>query len=174
MTENDPHDIIRDQPKLRTARIITPLNILKQKVGTGGLDAATLMKAEQLLTNHTIDFTPIANGLLDELDAAVESARKNKDSSEDTIEALIYPAAQFLALGSVFKYPLISDISDNLVSFLETITAPTEEVLEIVDAHRKTLSVILAHKMTGKNPPQGKDLKFSLIEACLRYYKARK
>jgi len=175
MIENDPSDLsFRDQPKLRTARMVTPLNILKQKIGSGGLESATLMKAEHILQNNTVDFAPIAQELLNELDAAIENARKSTAGSETIVEALIYPAAQLLALGSLFKYPLISDISDNLVSFLETVTAPTEDVLEIIIAHRKTIAVILKNNMTGKNPPQGKDLKLSLIEACLRYYRARK
>src|ERR1700744_5820361 len=91
-------DTFRDQPKLRTARIITPLNILKQKIGSGGLDAATLAKAEQVLENNTIDFKPIAKDLLNELDASVENARKSQTKDESYVEAMIYPAAQFLAL----------------------------------------------------------------------------
>ena len=169
MSEYDP---LKEQPKLRTARIITPLNILKQKMGTGGLDPATISRAEQVFENNTIDFKPIAKELLSELDAAVESSRKNKTKDEADIEALIYPAAQFLSLGAVFHFPLISDISDNLVNFLETITTPpSEEALEIITAHGVAISVVIKNTLTGKNPPQGAELKRSLVDACQRYYK---
>lgn len=176
MTENDMFDnSFRRQPKLRTARIVTPINVLKQKIGSGGLDAATIAKAEQTLENNTIDFKPIATDLLKEMDASIESARKSKIEDEALVEALIYPAAQFLALGSVFHYPIISDISDNLVGFLETIaTPPSEETLEIVTAHRMAISVALNNNMTGKHPPQGAELKHSLVEVCQRYYRTQK
>ena len=176
MAENDSfEDTFRDQPKLRTARIVTPLNVLKQKIGSGGIDAATLAKAEQVLENNTIDFRPIAKDLLNDLDQAIENARKSKTKDESLVEAMIYPAAQFLALGSVFHFPLVSDISDNLVGFLETITTPpTDETLEIITAHRHAIAVVLKENMAGKNPPQGAELKRSLVEACQRHYKTRK
>jgi hypothetical protein len=177
MTATDDFEsTFRDQPKLRTARIVTPLNVLKQKIGSGGIDAATLAKAEQVLENNTIDFKPIAKELLAELDASIESARKNQKMKDEAyIEAIIYPAAQFLALGTLFHYPLISDISDNLINFLETVVPPpTQETLEIVIAHRMAIFAALHNNMMGRNPPQGAELKRQLTDACQRYYKLRK
>jgi hypothetical protein len=172
MTDNE---IFQGQPKLRKARVFTPANTIKQKVGAGGLDAATLSRAEDVLKNNTIDFKPIAKGLLDELDAAVETARNSKTHDETSVEALIYPAAQFLAQGELFHFPLVSEISDILINFLETIsTPPTEETLEIVIAHKTAISYVLSHNMTGKKHPQGAALKRSLTDACGRYYKTRK
>ncbi len=172
MAEQDP---FKGQKKLRKAKIVTPLNLLKQKIGSGGLDAATLAKAEQVLEDNTIDFRPIAKELLEELDAAIQNARAFPLNDEAAVEAMLYPAAQFVALGTMFRFPLVSEISDILINFLETITTPpNEDTLELVNAHRKAIAVVIDNNMTGKNPPQGAELKRTLTEACGRYYKTRK
>jgi hypothetical protein len=172
MAETDP---FKNQKKLRKAKIITLPNIIKQKIGSGGLDAATLAEAEKVFKENTVDFRPIAKELLKELDTAIEEARKNPQDSEPPVEALIYPAAQFKAQGEVFHFPLVSEISDILINFLETITTPPDEdTLEIVTAHKKAISVVIKNNMTGVNHPQGAELKRSLTEACRRYYKTRK
>ena len=70
---------------------------------------------------------------------------------------MIYPAAQFKAQGSMFGFPLASDISDILINFLETITTPPDEdVLDIITAHKMAISVVINSGINGKDlPPQG-------------------
>src|SRR4051812_24233615 len=115
----------KGQKKFRKAKIITLPNAIKKKVGSGGLDAATLVKAERVLTENKIDFKPIAAGLLDDLNVAIHTAAANPlKGDEAIIEAMLYPAAQFRAQGMMFRYPLISEISEILINFLETVEAP--------------------------------------------------
>ena len=172
MAENDP---FKNQQKLRKAKIVTPPNEIKEKIGSGGIDEALLNKAEEELENNQIDFRPIAAGLLKELDQAVQDAEVSILQDEADVEALLYPSAQLKAQGSMFRYPLVSDISDILVNFLETVTVPiSHDALEIVTAHKMAISVVISTNMTDKNHPQGAELKRSLTEACGRYYKARK
>ena len=47
------------EPK-REAKFITPPNILKAKVGAGGLNEAIIERAQDVLENHTVDFGPLA------------------------------------------------------------------------------------------------------------------
>lgn len=169
-------ETFKDQEKLRKAKITNPPNIIKAKIGTGGLDKETLAKAEQVIKENTIDFKPIAAELFSDLDKAIEQARSNTAQNEATIEALLYPAAQFKAQGGMFRYPLVSEIGDILVNFLETIPLPVfPDALEIVTAHRKAISAVIMLNMTGDaKTAQGEELKKSLIDACSRYYKSRK
>jgi hypothetical protein len=172
MAENN---LFKGEKKLRKAKIITLPNTIKQKIGSGGLDAATLAEAEKVLTENTVDFRPIAEGLLKELAEAIEAARNSEVDYEALIEAMIYPAAQFKAQGSMFGFPLVSDISDILINFLETIsTPPAEEALDIITAHKMAISVVINSGIKERFHPQGEELKRSLMEACQRYYKSRK
>lgn len=170
----DIENVFEGQPKLRKAEFIVPPNILKQKIGSGGIDPKLLVKAQEVLENNTTDFRPIATSLLESLDDAVKFARNNPATEiEPAIEKMIYPAMQLKAQGSMFRFPVITEISDILVNFLETITGVDADVLEIVEAHKLAIAAVITANMTGVGNPQGNELRESLMDACLRYYKSR-
>jgi hypothetical protein len=171
MTDKDQ---FMGQKKVRKAKIIKPPNIIKSKIGTGGLDPALIIKAEENLANHTADFRPIAEELLKELGAAIDAAKNNPTEGEEQVEAILYPAAQFKALGAMFRFPLVSDIGDILVNFLETLTTPlAEDGLEILNAHKHAIAAIIHKNITTTNDPLVDELKRTLAEACVKYYKKR-
>lgn len=150
-----------------------PPNILKQKMGSGGIAPELLVKAQETIENNTIDFRPIATELVQQLKAAVENAGNGAATGEPAIEAMIYPAMQLKAQGAMFHFPLITEISDILVNFLETITGIDKDVLEIVIAHKMAIGVAISNDMKGNAGAKGKALRDSLLAACLRYYKAK-
>lgn len=163
-----------EHKKLRKAEMISPPNRLKEKVGSGGLDETILVKAQTLLEDNTVDFKPIATLLVDLLDEAVRDAKAGKLKGEAAIEAMIYPAMQLKAQGSMFHYPLITEISDILVNFLETVPAADEDVVEVVHGHKIAIKVVIASDIKDSDGTQGKELKNALHEACGRYYKIKK
>src|SRR5689334_18011463 len=111
-------------PKIRRAELISPPNYLKEKVGSGGIDENLLTKAQALLEDNTVDFKPIADMLIDVLTEAVQNTRAGVLTGENAIEAIIYPAMQLKAQGGMFHYPLVTELSNILVNFLETVNAP--------------------------------------------------
>ncbi len=168
-------DTFKNQKKLRHAELIIPPNALKKKIGSGGIDAAVLVKAQKMLDTNDTDFKPIAAGLLEDLNKGIQDTEKGTLQGEAAIEAMLYPAAQLKVQGAMFRFPLVSEISDILVSFLETITVPPcPEVLEIATAHKMAISVIISNNIASDKHPHGKELKTSLTDACARYYKTRK
>jgi len=171
MTDKDQ---FMGQKKVRKAKIIKPPNIIKSKIGTGGLDPAVIAQAEKKLENNAADFKPIAEQLLKELGAAIDAAAKNPTEGEEQVEAILYPAAQFKALGAMFRFPLVSDIGDILVNFLETLTTPlAEDGLEILTAHKNAIAAIVHKNITAASDPLVDELKRTLSEACIKYYKKR-
>jgi hypothetical protein len=170
-------DPFKDQQKVRKAQIINPPNTIKKKVGTGGLDKAVIEKAEEKLETaieHT-DFAPIADDLLQHLDTALQAVKGTTTHTEAMVEALLHPAAQFKAQGTMYHYPLVTDMGDILINFLETVTLPLPpDAIELVIAHKKAITAVVHMKMKGADNPQGLALKKSLMEACDRYYKLRK
>jgi len=164
---------ISNQTKLRRAEKIVPPNVLKKKVGGGGFDKKKIEKAQDLIENNDIDFTPVALELLDELQTIIKDINTGKLKGEKAIEKLFFPAMQLRAQGGMFQYPLVSKICDVLINFMETVQAPDADVMEIVTAHYKTLVAVLAKDMKGKNfaGGAGDNLCKALTEACARYYK---
>lgn len=167
-------DIFPQQQKIRNAELISPPNRLKEKVGSGGIDETVLMKAQELLERNTINFEPIANMLMDLLVEAIADAKAGDLKGEEAIEAMIYPAMQMKAQGSMFHYPLVSDISHILVNFLETVETMDRDVLDIVIAHKMSIKAVLASHLKGDGGKTGKELREALMEACGRYYRTKK
>ena len=166
-------DVFPEQQKLRHAELISPPNRLKEKVGSGGIDETVVNKAQELLERNTIDFEPIANMMLDLLVDAINDAKAGNIKGEEAIEAMLYPAMQMKAQGSMFHYPLISDISHILVNFLETVNNMDRDVIDIVVAHKMSIKAVLASHLKGDGGKTGKELRQALMDACTRYYKSK-
>ena len=161
-----------NQPQQRSAEFITPPNILKSKVGSGGLSESILDKAQKLLEENTQDFRPLGEMYLKAMDKGVEMAKgeKNHDDLETLISHILYPAMQLKANGAMFQYDLVSEIAEKLVYFLEVITELDIEAVEIVLAFHTTLNAVVQGEIKGDGGEHGQDLLIALNNACLRYF----
>jgi hypothetical protein len=162
------------QPKkLRRAELISPPNSIKEKVGSGGLDETVLVKAQAMLEENKADFGPIAGMLMAMLDDGIQKAKSGALKGEPAIEAVIYPAMQLKAQGGMFQYPLVTEISNILVNFLETVTEIDKDVIDIVVAHKLAINAVIASKIQSDSGKTGRELCAALMDACNRYYKSR-
>src|SRR6056297_3484749 len=129
-----------NQPVLRKAEFITPPNILRSKIGTGGLSRETLNKAQSLIDHADQEFAPFAAEHLDELKAQVQVILKNKHSipNEEAIESLMIPVVHLRSNGQMFQYPLITLAANKLIKFLEVIKTLDAKALEIVMAFHES------------------------------------
>lgn len=165
-----------NQRPVRNAEFITPPNLLKQKVGQGGLSDAVLEKAETILKNNNIDFIPMAERYLNNLAEGIEHAKYAHSSGNvDKILAhIIYPAMQLKANGGMFHYPLVTVISDRLVQFLEVINDINENAIEIIYAFHTSLRAVISSRLHGDGGKDGTELIVALNEACTRYFEKEK
>ena len=156
----------------RKAEFIKPPNMLKQKVGSGGLSDEILDKAQKLLEENSVDFEPLANMYLGSLMQGIEMAKgyTPADDTEQVIANMLYPAMQLKANGGMFSYSLVSKISDKLIQFLEVIEEPDIEAVEIVLAFHTTISAVIHGKVQGDGGTHGDDLLVALTDACMRYF----
>ncbi|MGB0719527.1 MAG: hypothetical protein ACPGRX_03585 [Bdellovibrionales bacterium] len=161
-----------NQPRRRKAEFIKPPNVLKKKVGAGGLSDDILDKAQQLLENHTVDFEPLADLYLTNLMKGVESVKNatNAQDNEYLISNMLYPAMQLKANGGMFHYPLITMIADKLIQFLEVIETIDIEVVEIVLAFHTTMRAVIQGRIKGDGGQHGQALIKALDAACMRYF----
>lgn len=156
---------------LRKAEFIRPPNMLKAKVGSGGISDEILLKAQKLLENNAVDFLPLAELYLVSLMKGVEQAKNSPDQDrEAVINDILYPAMQLKANGGMFHYPLVTRIADKLIQFLEVIEEADPDALEIVAAFHTTIRAIVIGRVTGTGGEHGDELTEALNEACERYF----
>lgn len=161
-----------NQKQRRKAEFIKPPNILKEKVGSGGLSEDILNKAQKLLEENTQDFQPLAYIYLENLMRGIEMAKQftSADDVESVFSHMLYPAMQLKANGGMFHYPLVTEIADRLIQFLEVIEEPEIEAIEIVLAFHSTLRAIVQGRITSDGGQYGRELVNALNEACARYF----
>lgn len=161
-------------PPPRKARFIDPPNILRQKVGKGGLDQTRIDRAEEYIENNPADFTPFAEDIMERLDRIIAQAKSGKIPPKDAIDQLTRPIMELKANGGMFRYMLLSEIADIVLNFLENITELNNDVFEIIDAHQNTLTVIVTNKLQGGGGKEGQALAQELYAATRRYYAKHK
>ncbi len=161
-----------NQKQRRKAEFIKPDNLLKQKVGSGGLSNDILEKAQTLLENNTVDFEPLCNIYLSTLQQGVETAKSfsSDDDLEHVLSRIIYPAMQLKANGGMFHYHLITSIADKLIQFLEVLNELDDGAIEIITAFHTSMRAVIQGKIKGDSGQHGKDLLMALEKACLRYF----
>ena len=163
------------QKKTDNAEMVVQPNRLKEKVGSGGFDEKAIVKAQDQIKNNTVDFQPIAAELMAQLEKALTGAKSGAVKSDVVLREIMAPAMQLKAQGSMFHYPLVSEISNILVNFLETVTDIDADVIEIITAHKTSIIAALSGKIREQDRANvGKELCSALLDSCERYAKARK
>lgn len=148
-----------------------PSNLLKIKVGEGGIDADILQMAEEFINSNQVDFTPYAEKILAHLTAAIKAAKGRERTERDVIDTITAPIMELKANGAMFRYFLVSEIADVMLNFLENIVELNDDAFEIISVHQKTLEAILKSKLQGHGGKEGQALAQELYEACNRYRK---
>ncbi|HEY8192161.1 MAG TPA: hypothetical protein VIG74_07030, partial [Alphaproteobacteria bacterium] len=148
-----------------------PPNVLRQKVGKGGIDPQILQMAEEFIAANQIDFTPHAEKILQKLAAAIKVAKKQDRAERAVIDTISGPIMELKANGAMFRYFLVTEIADVMLTFLENIDELNDDAFEIIGVHQKTLEAILSNVLMGDGGKEGRALAQELYDACNRYRK---
>ncbi len=160
------------QKPRRSAEFIKPPNMLKTKVGTGGLSEEIINKAQDLLENNTVDFQPLAEMYMANLMKGIDLAKEAdpSDDQEYVISRMLYPGMQLKANGGMFHFPLVTRIADKLIQFLEVIEHADIEAIEIVLAFHTTIRAVVMGRVSGDGGRHGIEIIRALNDACMRYF----
>lgn len=150
--------------------------LLQQKIGKGPLDKKLIKKAQQAIEENDVDFTPLGLKFLKQLEEALNHVEENLDLDKITEQQKILtdPVMELKANAGIFHYPLVGNLANIMLSFLESINTLDSDALAIVRAHHDTLQAIIVQKMRGNDEQQGDVFLIELKEACARYYRKRK
>ena len=164
---------ILNENNFTPGKLVVPENNLKQKVGNGGFSATTLAKAQDNLDKNDIDFRPMATEYAMSLGGIIKDIRAGTIKPDEAIDAIMFPVMQLRAQGSLFKYPSITKISHILIDCLETVKATDKEILDIIDAYKKSVQAMIALQLKDDTNPAVKELCTALGDACGRYEKIK-
>ncbi len=155
----------------RKAKIIKVENTLRKKVGYGKISEESIARAETLLQTNTVDFRRIAQEIFLTLRHDLEFARETPNQIPMIRERLINSIMELKANAPMFKYELVGDLASVVLSFMEHIEELDKDAVSIIEAHEKTLSIIIAKSITGRGGALGEQLLNELESACARYYR---
>mgnify|MGYP001628251483 FL=1 len=155
-------------------KVIKANYMLQAKVGAGPLDAQKVDACQKVIDNNDVDFAPMAKDILDRLANAIDNARTGKTDLKQAVQEMTEPVMELKANAGLFRYDLIGNLANVMLSFLESVKTMDKTMIEIVDAHHKTLTAIVMKKMQGDGGKYGKQLEQELKDACLRYYQKKR
>jgi hypothetical protein len=158
------------QTTVKKPRFIKPPNTLKMKVGSGGINEKLLNQAQHLIETNTLEFTPYAQGFLQNFSNAVRAAQAHSADFKTSTDPMIIAMMKLKSSGGMFQYPLLSDVAAVALDFLEDISELNTDVFEVLLAHEKTIKIIIDGQIKGSGGPEGKALAKELKQACKRYF----
>ena len=112
----DMHEQTSVKPKVYKAS-----QMLQAKVGTGPLDERVVEKCQEIIDNNEVDFAPLAMEYLDKLSEAVKGIKSGDLATKAAVHSLTAPVMQLKANAATFKYTLIGNLANVMLSFLEAI-----------------------------------------------------
>lgn len=148
---------------------IMPPNTLKRKMGSGGIDENALLKAQANLENNTIDFQPLATRWLGVLEGALVGVKNGHVKNKAEVEMVLFPVVKLKEQGSMFHFPLVTEVSAVVSDLLETAPKIDKDMMDLLTGYKRAISAIMNHNMAGDGGVEGRELVVSLTEATDRY-----
>ncbi len=159
------------ESKTAKPRFIKPPNALKEKVGSGGIPAHLIEKAQIHINDNPVDYRPEGLESLKKIQTLLEEIESaTVDRQIELLHILVEEVMQLKASGGMFQFQLVSMIADVLLDFLETVNTVNEDVLKIIHAHNTIVTMILSKGLKGDGGKTGSSLSRELFKACVRYY----
>lgn len=156
--------------KKSKVRFIKPDNNLKKKAGNGGLSEQTLERAQEVIEKTNVDFVPIAREFLGKIRENAKKAEHAQSIEDTAFQNVINNVMQLKASAAMFGFPLVSDVAAIALRFLDAQEKPHADIMTIVEAHEKTMGMIIANDLRGNGGKEGDTLIHELDQACKRYF----
>lgn len=142
---------------------------LRKEVAESLLNPTLIQRGQSILDSNRIDFVPLVTHFLDQLSKAVEVAQSKENPGRRDLSNLIDEVMQIKANAKIFKYDLVGDLAGIMLHFLEELNEIDANVVQIIEAHQKTLRHLINHEIKGDGGASGEILKEELTSACNRY-----
>lgn len=170
---DEDHPEEEERREKDTVRRIPGEQCLQKEAAAALLNPISIERSQSVIDNDKTDFIPIVTRFLEQLAEAVEAAKSKDDPGRRELRDIIDEVMQIKANAKIFKYDLVGDLAGIMLDFLEELNEIDEFVIQIIDAHQKTLSHLVQNRMEGNGGDIGKVLREELTGACKRYMRTR-
>ena len=157
----------------KDVRVMKASRQLQAKVGTGTIDEKKISKSQRVMNNLAVDFAPLAQEYLTQLEAACASADKTLKDGGDTdaaVQQMIEPLMQLKGNASMFDFELVGKLAAVVLEVMEAAKKLDRDVVDVMRVLCKMLQLIITNGMKGDGGQYGVQLEAELREACRRYY----
>jgi chemotaxis protein histidine kinase CheA len=121
--------------------VFTPPNMLKAKVGSGGLSSSVIKRAEQALEELKEEF---AVWIVEDVNRLVQRRDFYQAQSNEEALAELYRASHDLrGQASTFDYPLIARVATSLCNLTDDTNNGLEIPITLINAHVDAMKVIV-------------------------------
>jgi hypothetical protein len=138
-------------------QVVNPPNMLKARVGVGGLDSGAIKRMEGAIQGLKGDFETQAKADVAKLVvAAAELLRAPNDfEKRQTVYML---AHELRGQGGSFGYPLVTRFGDQLCRYLDAADTLDAKALVVVKAAADAMAVVIVNGVSGDGGDTGRQL----------------
>ncbi len=169
MIQQPPIDIDFIESASGPVQIFKASYALQRRVGKGPFDPAVLLKCQTVMDTVEVDYPTMAAVWLDALKMGIDRSKNTVLSMPDRIEFLSRPVMDLKSSGRMFRYDLVTELANIMLSFLELMHTLDDEVMDIISAHHDSLRTIMDRRVSGGGGQYGQMLRQELKDACGRY-----
>jgi len=126
-------------------------------------------KAQEILDDHTIDFTPYAINYLRQIKEALEMAKHESYLHQEEYNLIVMPMIQIKGQGGMFGNQLASEVSEMVLKLLEHYKRLDNDMLILLEAYCKTIQLSYDKKLYNIETPGGRVLVSEIGYAMERY-----
>lgn len=139
------------------AEFIVPPNRIKSKVtySEGGIDAAALEKAEQVIADLQGNYLEWVEEDLTNVQAAYEKADSDAAGRKQHLADVFRICHDMKGQGGSFGYQLITLIANQICRVLEKVENPGAEVLPVIKVHIHAMRLVISSRMEGDGGKAG-------------------
>ncbi len=146
-------------PMSNDLEFITPPNLLKSKVKSGGpgaVDAATLDRAEAAIADMTDQYLDWVEQDLIKIARAYEDLKNTEqDDISEKLQKVFQVAHDIKGQGGSFGYDLMTSVGNYLCRLIEYSEPTNPKLREAVGVHIATLKLIIAQRIKGDGGEAG-------------------
>lgn len=157
----------------QNVKVYKASQVLKNRIGLVRVDDMTKQRCQQVIEDNTQDFKPMAQVFLDRLMKAVTHASDGTVDMAKRKAAVTEPIMELKANAKMFKFDLVGDLANIMLSFVEAISRLDSDAVSILSAHQRTLSAIVTKGLRGDGGAVGHEMVKELRAVCERYFKKR-
>ena len=138
-------------PKKQPIEMFMPPNILKAKVGSGGLDISAIKRGEQAIEELKDEF---AGWMIEDVNRLMQTRDAYEARRETEILGNLYRAAHDLkGQAATFNFPLVARVASSLCKLTDELDHTVAVPMPLIDAHVDAIKVIVREGIKDGGSP---------------------